>query len=192
MSDIQTIVMPKWGLAMQEGTLTKWNVAEGAQIKPGLEICDIETSKIANAMEATIAGTLRRRVASEGVTLPVGALLAVVADPKTSDADLDAFIAKFQESFAASAAAAEAAAPRSKTVEVQGRNLNYLQIGNGGTPIVFIHGFGGDLNNWMFNQPDLAGARATFALDLPGHGSSAKAVGDGSVAGLAVRSASIP
>ncbi len=182
---IQPIVMPKWGLAMQEGTLTRWNVEEGAQIMPGLEICDVETSKIANAMEATIAGTLRRRVAAEGATLPVGALLAIVAEPRTTDADIDAFIAKFQESFAASAAAAEAAAPRSKTVQVQGRNINYLQIGNGGVPIVFIHGFGGDLNNWMFNQPELAAGCATFALDLPGHGASAKAVDDGSVAGLA-------
>lgn len=185
MTDIEAIVMPKWGLAMQEGTLTKWNVDEGAQIRPGLEICDIETSKIANAMEATIAGTLRRRVASEGVTLPVGALLAVVADAKTSESEIDAFIAKFQESFAAAAAAAEADAPRSRTVQVQGRAVNYLQVGDGGVPIVFIHGFGGDLNSWMFNQPELATGRATIALDLPGHGASAKAVEDGSVAGLA-------
>ncbi len=31
MSDIETIVMPKWGLAMQEGMVAKWHVAEGAR-----------------------------------------------------------------------------------------------------------------------------------------------------------------
>jgi len=29
MSEIQTIVMPKWGLAMQEGMLAAWHVEEG-------------------------------------------------------------------------------------------------------------------------------------------------------------------
>ena len=44
---ISPIVMPKWGLAMQEGTLAKWAVSEGAALKAGQEIADIETSKIA-------------------------------------------------------------------------------------------------------------------------------------------------
>jgi pyruvate dehydrogenase E2 component (dihydrolipoamide acetyltransferase) len=50
-------------------------------------------------------------------------------------------------------------------------------MGNGdGPPIVFVHGFGGDLNTWMFTQPTLAERHRTIALDLPGHGGSTKAL----------------
>ena len=60
MSDIQPIVMPKWGLAMQEGTLAKWSAAEGDRSPLGQEIMDIETSKIANVFESPVAGVLRK------------------------------------------------------------------------------------------------------------------------------------
>ena len=43
----------------------------------------------------------------------------------------------------------------------------------GRRPVVLIHGFGGDLNNWQFNQPALAEQR-TYAIDLPGHGGRAR------------------
>lgn len=182
MSDtIQSVVMPKWGLAMQEGTLTDWHISVGDTIAPGAEICDIETSKIANALEATISGTVKRLVASPGETLPVGALLAVVVEGEASDADIDAFVKKFADEFAELMAAAEAAAPKAASVEIDGRRINYLQVGQDGPAVVFIHGYGGDLNNWMFNQPALADKHRTFALDLPGHGASGKAVGDGSL-----------
>ncbi|MEZ5667050.1 MAG: acetoin dehydrogenase dihydrolipoyllysine-residue acetyltransferase subunit [Alphaproteobacteria bacterium] len=177
---IQAVVMPKWGLAMQEGTLTDWHVAEGDSIAPGKEICDIETSKIANALEATISGTVKRLVAKPGETLPVGALMAVVVNGAASDADIDAFVKKFEDEFAELMAAAEAAAPKAQSAEIDGRKINYLQVGQDGPAVVFIHGFGGDLNNWMFNQPVLASNHRTFALDLPGHGASSKSVGDGS------------
>ena len=179
MSDaIRPIVMPKWGLAMQEGMVAKWLVGEGAEISPGDEILDIETSKIANVFESPVGGPLRRVVVGEGETVPVGALLGVVADASVPDAELDAFVAKFQEEFAAHAAEAGAAAPEPETIDAGGRRLRYLALGEGeGTPIVFIHGFGGDLNNWQFNQETLAAARPTYALDLPGHGGSTKDLG---------------
>ena len=87
MSEIQPIVMPKWGLAMEEGTLTAWLVQDGSQIEKGQEIAEIETTKIANVFESPVSGTLRRLVAKQGDVLPVGALLAVLAPPAVSDAD---------------------------------------------------------------------------------------------------------
>jgi pyruvate dehydrogenase E2 component (dihydrolipoamide acetyltransferase) len=185
MGNIQAIVMPKWGLAMLEGTLTKWLVDVGADIKPGLEICDIETSKIANALEATVSGRLHRRVVEEGTTLPVGALMGVVVEGQVPEADIDAFVRKFEEEFAAAAAAAGAEAPTPQKVAIAGKDINYLKVGDGGTPVVFIHGFSGDLNNWMFNQPPLAEKQTTIALDLPGHGASSKDVGESSPKALA-------
>jgi pyruvate dehydrogenase E2 component (dihydrolipoamide acetyltransferase) len=183
MSDaIRPIVMPKWGLAMQEGMVAKWLVEAGAEIKTGDEILDIETSKIANVFESPVAGPLRRIVVGEGETVPVGALLGVVADASVPDRDLDAFVAKFQEEFAAHAAEAGAAAPEPESIDAGGRRIRYLALGEGeGVPIVLIHGFGGDLNNWQFNQEALAAGRPTYAIDLPGHGGSNKELGPGRV-----------
>jgi pyruvate dehydrogenase E2 component (dihydrolipoamide acetyltransferase) len=58
--------------------------------------------------------------------------------------------------------------------------LRYLELGTGdGVPILLLHGFGADLNSWMFTQPALVEGRRTIALDLPGHGGSTKDVGAG-------------
>jgi pyruvate dehydrogenase E2 component (dihydrolipoamide acetyltransferase) len=185
MSEIQPIVMPKWGLAMQEGTLAKWSAAEGDRVAVGQEIMDIETSKIANVFESPVEGTLRRRVAQDGDVLPVGALLGVVADKAVPDSEIDAYVAAFQERFA-SEAKEEEAAPEPTTVEIGGKRLRYLKLGpDQGTPVVFVHGFGSDHASWLFNHMAAAEKRPAYAIDLPGHGGSSKDVGDGSAATLA-------
>ncbi len=178
---IRTICMPKWGLSMKEGKVAGWLVGEGDPITPGDEIIDIETEKISSAVEAADAGTLRRCVAQEGDVLPVGGLLGVVADESVADGDIDAFVTDFLANFVPPEDDDEDSGPATETVEVAGRSIRYLTRGEGGTPVILIHGFGGDLNNWLFNHEALAAKRVVHALDLPGHGSSSKDVGDGSV-----------
>jgi pyruvate dehydrogenase E2 component (dihydrolipoamide acetyltransferase) len=185
MPAILAITMPKWGLAMEEGMLARWSAEEGATIAEGQEIMDIETSKIANVFESPVAGVLRRKVVGEGDTVPVGALLGVVAGPEVSDAEIDSFVADFAARFKP-AAAGEAGAPAAETVAVGGRRLRHLRAGpESGEPIVLIHGFGADLGTWMFNHAALAEDRPVYALDLPGHGGSGKELDDGSVDALA-------
>lgn len=191
MAEITPIVMPKWGLAMQEGLLSAWHVQPGATIAKGQELCDIETSKIANVFESPTAGTLRRILAEPGTTLPVGALLALVADPDVPEAALDAFVADYEARFAETASAAAAAAPQPRTLVADQRRIRYLEQGEGGVPVVLVHGFGGDLDSWMLNQPELAARRRTVAIDLPGHGGSSKEVGPGTVGFLAGELAAI-
>jgi pyruvate dehydrogenase E2 component (dihydrolipoamide acetyltransferase) len=186
---LHAISIPKWGLAMEEGTLTSWLVAEGDAISKGTEIVEVETSKIANVIEAPADGLLRRRVASEGDTKPVGALLGVLSDADEDDAAIDAFVAEYEARFDAGDIAASAA-PEPRRLEIDGRKIRYLLVEDedarsGSTPVLLLHGFGGDLLNWMFNQSELAKDRAAYALELPGHGSSSKDVGEGTFAWLA-------
>ena len=184
MTEIHAVTMPKWGLAMTEGKVAGWAVGEGDAVSPGTEILDIETSKITNAVETEQTGILRRICAQEGETLPVGALLAVIAPASVGDEAIAAFVDGFQAEVAAEAAVDEVAAAEPETVDVGGRATRYLKIGHEGPAILMIHGFGGDLNNWMFNQPMLAEHHVVYAVDLPGHGGSAKEVGAGDVDSL--------
>ncbi|OYQ34293.1 hypothetical protein CHU95_12725 [Niveispirillum lacus] len=92
MNAITPIIMPKWGLEMSEGTISNWHVAEGQTLSRGMEIVDIETAKIVNTLESDLEGVVRRLIAPVGQTLPVGALIAIVADAAVSDADIDRYL----------------------------------------------------------------------------------------------------
>jgi pyruvate dehydrogenase E2 component (dihydrolipoamide acetyltransferase) len=176
MADITKIGMPKWGMTMTEGKLISWLVDEGDDVDEGDELCEIESEKIAGELESPGAGVLRRRVVSAGEKVPVGGLLGVIADADVADGDIDAFVEEFQASFVAPEDA-EDVGPQPEDVEVGGRRLRFLAMGEGdGVPVVFAHGFGGDLNNWLFNSEKLSEGRVTYALDLPGHGGSSKDV----------------
>ncbi len=171
--------MPKWGLAMQEGMVAAWHVEPDAEIAAGQEIMDIETSKIANVYESPVAGRFRKIVVENGATVPVGALLGVLAPASVSDDEIDTYIRDFNDSFDWDAIAGDAG-PEPETIDAGGRRLRFLKMGEaGGPPLIFIHGFGGDLYSWMFNQAALAANATTYALDLPGHGGATKEVGDG-------------
>ena len=89
------ITVPKWGIEMQEGTITAWQVAPGAVVARGDELIDIETDKIVNTVEAPVSGTVCRQLVGEGETLKVGELLGVIAIGDASEADIDAFVAAF-------------------------------------------------------------------------------------------------
>jgi pyruvate dehydrogenase E2 component (dihydrolipoamide acetyltransferase) len=182
--EITALTMPKWGLAMTEGKLVAWNVAEGTPVAPGQPIVEIETEKITNVYEAPAGGVLRKCVAVAGDTLPVGALIGVLADPSVSDEDIARFIEEFRAE-APETSAAEAEAVRVASVTVNGRPIQYLKMGDaGGIPLLLVHGLGGDLNNWLFNQPVLAQKHTVYALDLPGHGGSTKDVGGGDIGAM--------
>jgi pyruvate dehydrogenase E2 component (dihydrolipoamide acetyltransferase) len=159
---------------MQEGMLATWHVEEGTEITPGDDIMDVETDKIANIVEAADGGLLRRRVGQEGVVYPVRALLGVMAPASVSDADVNAYIEAYEMPEPDDDELA--AEPTYEFADLPVGRIRYAQRTGDGTPVILIHGFGGNLDNWLFNIDALAEKVPTYALDLPGHGQSAKAV----------------
>lgn len=170
---IEAVTIPKWGMTMTEGIVADWLVAEGDEVSRGQEIIEVESTKTTNAVESAASGILRRIVVQVGDTAPVGALVGVIADASVSDEDIDAFIASFADANGG-AAEEDPNAPAVKAVDVgDGRVVNVLTMGaEADESVVLIHGFGGDLSTWLFNQDAFAKDYRVVAVDLPGHGAS--------------------
>ena len=71
------ILLPKLGFSMEEGTLTEWLVADGAQVIEGQPLYALESEKSVQEVEAPASGTLRI-VAAIDETYPVGTLLGEI------------------------------------------------------------------------------------------------------------------
>ena len=187
-STIHTIRMPKWGLSMQEGTVTHWYVKPGDRIAAGAAFCDIETTKITNEFEAPAGGIVARLLVQPAEVVTVGRPIAILAAEGVSEAEIEAAVTEVTAMGDAEPTPAEAAVTSLRFVEAGGSRLAYLEAGeaSSGPPVVFLHGFGGDHANWALTQAAVAAAgHRTLAFDLPGQGASGKAVGDGSAEAVA-------
>ena len=74
------LTMPQMGYDMQEGTVVRWLKAEGSNVELGEPLAEIETDKAVVEFESDIAGVLSQILVNEGVTVPVGDAIAVIAD----------------------------------------------------------------------------------------------------------------
>ncbi len=77
----KVIVMPKLGLTMTEGTVSKWLKAEGDAVQEGEKLFEVETDKLTNTIEASASGVLLKIVAPEGTEVPCLKAVAVVGEP---------------------------------------------------------------------------------------------------------------
>jgi pyruvate dehydrogenase E2 component (dihydrolipoamide acetyltransferase) len=173
--------MPKWGLSMRSGKITEWLVVPGDTVAPGGDLADIETEKITGTLEADSGGVVRRVIAKVGEDVPVGAAIALIAPAGVPDSVLDALALEARAVIDAGVPADSEGGPAVETVSVGGRKVAYAGAGDSGDVVLMVHGYGGDRNSWLFLQSPLADRYRVYALDLPGHGTSAKDVGDGSV-----------
>jgi len=74
------IKMPRFGMTMKQGKLAKWFKQEGDTVQKGDPLFEVETEKITNTVQSVASGSLFQIVIQVGETVPVGAVLAVVAD----------------------------------------------------------------------------------------------------------------
>ena len=70
------VILPKWGMTMQDGTIVEWMVSEGQRVQEGDPIALIETEKVETELPSPDSGTIAEIVAEEGDTVDVGAVIA--------------------------------------------------------------------------------------------------------------------
>ena len=78
------IVMPKLGMVMSEGIVTRWTVAPGERVARGDVIAEIETEKVNYDLEATADGHLHP-VAEAGSSILVDGLLGYLLEEGEAD-----------------------------------------------------------------------------------------------------------
>jgi pyruvate dehydrogenase E2 component (dihydrolipoamide acetyltransferase) len=74
------VLMPQLGETVAEGTITHWFKAVGDKVAPGDNLFEIETDKATMEVPATTAGELTEIRVPTGAVVPVGAVVAVIAD----------------------------------------------------------------------------------------------------------------
>jgi len=74
------VIMPQMGFDMTEGTLVRWIKAEGDAVDKGEPIAEVETDKAVVEIEAYATGLLKKTYVGEGITVPVGHVIGVIAE----------------------------------------------------------------------------------------------------------------
>lgn len=77
----ETVIMPKLGFDMAEGTLVRWLIQEGQPVQKGAVIAEIETDKATVEVESQFEGVVARLLAAPGDVLPVNTPIAIIAAP---------------------------------------------------------------------------------------------------------------
>jgi pimeloyl-ACP methyl ester carboxylesterase len=104
--------------------------------------------------------------------LPANALVRAAPDPSYADGDDATWIDVDWPSL-------------TRHVPVLGREVNVVDTGGSGPPLLFVHGLGGRWQNWLLNIPAFMGSFRVVAPDLPGFGGSEMPLGRISIQGLA-------
>ena len=73
--------LPRLGANVAEGTVGAWCMGEGEPVRVGEPLVEIITSKATFEIESPADGILRRILAPEKSSVPVGYVLAIVGEP---------------------------------------------------------------------------------------------------------------
>jgi len=81
------VTMPRLSDSMEEGTVLKWLVEEGGEVKRGAPLVEIETDKANMTYDADSDGVLIEILAQEGDTLEIGEVIARIGDAGEAKSD---------------------------------------------------------------------------------------------------------
>jgi pyruvate dehydrogenase E2 component (dihydrolipoamide acetyltransferase) len=84
-----TVVMPKLGLTMTEGTIEKWLKQEGDRVEKGEPLVEIITEKINFQYESPASGILQKILHHEGEVIPVTTPIAIIAEEGEAVAEVE-------------------------------------------------------------------------------------------------------
>jgi pyruvate dehydrogenase E2 component (dihydrolipoamide acetyltransferase) len=70
------VILPKVDMDMATGQISRWYVEDGATVKKGDVLFEIETDKAAMEIESPASGTIRDLTGKEGIDIPVGEVVA--------------------------------------------------------------------------------------------------------------------
>jgi pyruvate dehydrogenase E2 component (dihydrolipoamide acetyltransferase) len=82
------VILPKWGLTMEDATVVAWHVAAGDTVSKGEVVADVETEKVEGEIESPCDGVVAKILVEEEETVDVGTVLAIIADDATEAAGL--------------------------------------------------------------------------------------------------------
>ena len=72
------VVLPKWGMTMQDATIVEWLVAEGDRVAADQPICVIETDKVNAEVVAPEAGVVGALLVGPEDVVEVGQKLTTI------------------------------------------------------------------------------------------------------------------
>ncbi|HHV81712.1 TPA: 2-oxo acid dehydrogenase subunit E2 [bacterium] len=73
-------VMPKLGMTMEEGTITRWIKKEGDKVEKGEPIVEVMTDKVNIEVESPDNGTILKILAKEGDVVPILQPIAIIGE----------------------------------------------------------------------------------------------------------------
>ncbi|NJD02265.1 MAG: 2-oxo acid dehydrogenase subunit E2 [Ruminiclostridium sp.] len=82
------VIMPKQGLQMTEGTITRWHFAEGDRVEIDKPLFEMETDKLNIEITAQASGTLLKILKGEGEIVPITEIIAVIGEPGEDISDI--------------------------------------------------------------------------------------------------------
>ena len=73
------VIMPKFEMAQESGTIVRWLYQEGNPVKKGEPLLEVETDKVVMEVDAPASGILKGVCAREGDSVPVTEVIAFIA-----------------------------------------------------------------------------------------------------------------
>ncbi|MEL7610478.1 MAG: dihydrolipoamide acetyltransferase family protein [Bacillota bacterium] len=181
------VIMPKFGLSMEEGTIGEWLVREGDAVKKGDRLASVNSEKLTNDALSPEDGILVKILAAQGETLACGERIAILSQPGeqwTGDAAKPKGEIKSAAPAAASAPAAvpAAGAPQASKITPRARKI----AGEKGLSYDHIEGTG---INGMITVEDLLRFGKPKAAPAEGKAAAESAVPAASVTPIAAETA---